>query len=218
VEDNGQNSWPDRLVEALGRIESWLAQHAPRDRGLLNPPAGDDDLAHAENQIGISLPPEVDTWWRWADGATGRPYEPGPLLIPPGFVPYRIVDALQRRTDWMAVARNIAPDLDDLADLIRSSGHQPAGTSCYTWLPSWLPIATDRAGGDLFIDLRDGSDHGCVMRFYEEDGLALTLWPNLTGMASAIAGGLDGHTHVSNSHHSFNPHVENGRLTWRLAT
>jgi cell wall assembly regulator SMI1 len=112
---------------------------------------------------------------------------------------------------------NIAPDHDNLADLIHSSERHPAGISCYTWLPRWLPIAANHAGSDLFIGLRHDPDHGGVMLFYEEDGLALTLWPNLTGMASAIADGLDDHTLVGDSHLSFSPHVENGHLTWRRA-
>ncbi|WP_407667263.1 hypothetical protein OHQ88_10430 [Micromonospora zamorensis] len=61
----------------------------------------------AQEAVGRPLPPELRAWWLYADGAHSGLQVDGGWLIPPGFVPYPIGEALEsRRYGWTATPRN----------------------------------------------------------------------------------------------------------------
>ncbi|MGC3861231.1 SMI1/KNR4 family protein [Micromonospora chersina] len=176
---------------AIGRIDTWLQQHAPRARATLRPPASEADLSAAQEEIGQPLPPDLRAWWSYADGSHSGLEVDGGWLIPPGFVPYPIAEALQSRRLWMEVARKVAP-LDKWDDFVNLENNRPAGTVCETWLPAWLPVATNHGGGNLFVDLRGGPQKGCVMEFYRDTGaLAQLPWADVADMLDDIADRLE---------------------------
>ncbi|WP_084757668.1 SMI1/KNR4 family protein [Micromonospora cremea] len=156
---------------AIGRIDRWLRQHAPRVRAALRPPASEQDLAAVEEAVDQPVPSDLLSWWSDANGAS--PQADSGSLVPPSFVPYSVADALRSRRTSMEVARQIAPiPIAELEAFISSHSSRPAGTRCETWLPAWLPIASDHGGAHLFVDLRSGRRHGCVMQFYRDMGAA----------------------------------------------
>ncbi|MEU4771670.1 SMI1/KNR4 family protein [Micromonospora sp. NPDC023644] len=172
---------------AIRRIDAWLRQHAPRARAVLRPPASETDLAAAQEAVGRQLPPDLRAWWLYADGARFGLDVDGGTLIPPGFVPYSVDQALESRRLWMDVARQLAL-FDQLEAFISSENNRPAGTRCDTWLPAWLPVATNGGGGNLFVDLRGGPKHGCVMEFYRDVGaMAEHEWADMAAMLYDIA-------------------------------
>ncbi|MFF4879500.1 SMI1/KNR4 family protein [Micromonospora sp. NPDC000668] len=191
---------------AVGRIDEWLQQHAPRTRAALRPPASEPDLAAAQEAVGQPLPPDLRAWWLYADGAHFGPQADGGRLIPPGFVPYPIVEALKSRRLWMDVARQIAP-VDQLEAFVNSENSRSAGTRCETWLPAWLPVATNHGGGNLFVDLRGGPKNGCVMEFHRDTGaLAEPVWADVAAMFYDIADRLtENEAQLDNA----------GRIFWR---
>ncbi|WP_433320361.1 SMI1/KNR4 family protein [Micromonospora chersina] len=173
---------------AIGRIDMWLQEHAPRARAALRPPASERDLAAAQEAVGQPLPLDLRAWWLYGDGAHCGPYvgDSG-WLIPPGFVPYSIAEALKSRRLWMDVAREIGPP-EQLEAFVGSENSRPAGTVCHSWLPAWIPVATNHAGGNLFVDLRGGPKYGCVMKFYRDAGaLAEPAWADVAAMLYDIA-------------------------------
>ncbi|GAB3174101.1 cell wall assembly regulator SMI1 [Micromonospora palomenae] len=172
---------------AIRRIDAWLQQHAPRARAVLRPPASETDLVAAQDAVGRQLPPDLRAWWLYADGARFGLDADGGTLIPPGFVPYSVDEALKSRRLWMDVARQLAL-FDQLEAFISSENSRPAGTRCDTWLPAWLPVATNRGGGNLFVDLRGGPKYGCVMEFYRDAGaVAEPEWADMAAMLYDIA-------------------------------
>ncbi|WP_246380644.1 SMI1/KNR4 family protein [Micromonospora jinlongensis] len=176
---------------ALDRIDAWLQQHAPRARAALRPPASEADLVAAQEAVGQPLPPDLRAWWLYADGTHSGLQADGGWLIPPGFAPYPINEALESRRLWMDVARKVAP-LDRWDDFVNSENSRLAATVCETWLPAWLPVATNHGGGNLFVDLRGGPRHGCVMEFHRDTGaLAQPPWADVADMLDDIAERLE---------------------------
>ncbi|MGW5867837.1 hypothetical protein ACWFRJ_37485 [Streptomyces sp. NPDC055239] len=64
----------ERVVEAWGRLESWLREHAPRSHATLLPPATEAEMAQGERLLAtawrpagqepLSFPPELKALWR----------------------------------------------------------------------------------------------------------------------------------------------------------
>lgn len=195
---------------AISRIDAWLHQHAPRARAVLRPPASEPDLAAAQEAVGRPLPPDLRAWWLYADGAQFGLNADGGSLIPPGFVPYSIAEALKSRRVWMDVARQVARQIAPVRQwdaFISSENNRPAGGRCETWLPAWLPVATNQGGGNLFVDLRGGPMYGCVMAFYRDTGaLAEPEWADMAAMLYDIADRLaENEAQLDNA----------GRIFWR---
>ena len=97
---------------------------------------------------------------------------------------------------------------------MRELDDEPAGTAAdIPWLPSWLPIAHDLGGSYLFLDLREGPQHGCVGRSNKEDiSFSGPVWPSVTVMLAETAGALVNGTDVG----GWFPGVEeDGRFGWQ---
>jgi cell wall assembly regulator SMI1 len=161
-------------------MRDWYATNAPAVYATLREPASADQLAQAQQAMGQDLPVDLLAWWELADGVKDEAATAG-SVVPPFYNPYPVASALDSRQDWLATW----PGDDGTAGL--------AGTErTFMWLPSWLPIANNGGGNDLFIDLRPGPLHGCVMEFDRVDGAGgPPLWPNIETMLTAIADALE---------------------------
>ncbi|TQJ22481.1 hypothetical protein FBZ33_2734 [Micromonospora sp. A202] len=53
----------------------------------------------AQEAVGRPLPPDLPAWWLYADGAHSGLRADGGWLIPPGFAPYPIGEALESGHD-----------------------------------------------------------------------------------------------------------------------
>ncbi|MGC4784913.1 SMI1/KNR4 family protein [Micromonospora zamorensis] len=73
----------------------------PGGGAALRPPASEADLVAAQEAVGRPLPPDLRAWWLYANGAHSGLQVDGGWLIPPGFVPYPIGEALESRRLWM---------------------------------------------------------------------------------------------------------------------
>lgn len=225
---------PD-VAESWSRIRAWLATHAPRVLATIRPPASVADLAAVEEAVGVPLPEDLLAWWRIADGASDAHPHPGHLL-PPWFDPYPVATALQRRDTWIEVwhdpdahfggaspqgrmVREImawaGESLPTVEERVAELMAQPAGTPCQgMYLPVWLPIAGSGMGLDLFVDLRPGPLHGCVMQFDRVETAQLEPdWPNVTTMLAEVADALE-HRRAVGRQYPVRAGIEDGRLVW----
>jgi cell wall assembly regulator SMI1 len=170
----------------------------------LGDPVAEDDIALVEALLDRSLPADLLAWWRQSCGATGSVEG---RLIPPGHTPYTIDQAVDHRELMLAIAS--CEDAMETAALVA----EPAGSPCSPcWLPVWLPIAQDGGGNNLFIDLRQGPMHGCVMEWDKyEKALGEPLWPTVAAMLAEIADAVEHGTDIE----GYQPHACNdGTLDW----
>jgi cell wall assembly regulator SMI1 len=199
------------VTESWDRIRTWLGRHAPDALRVINPPAGEDDLLDAEEAVGAALPEDLLTWWRLADGVSGRTGG----LLPTHFDPYPVSHALESRRIWLEVwydEETLVPGWQEYAD---AKSAAPAGTiSPDIWLPAWLPIAGSGGGQDLFVDLRSGPLRGSVAHFDKVSTAGEgPLWPSVAVMLATVADALDqGCTTVGG--HLITVEAEHGHLVW----
>jgi cell wall assembly regulator SMI1 len=196
--------------ESWDTIVDWLGRHTPSELALVRPPATADDLAWAATTVGADLPGELLAWWRRTDGQSGKGH-----LVPPFYSPYPVRAALRSREIWLSAwngaVRGTA--VDEFAAHLAEADRAPAGSPCKgAWLPSWLPIAGDGGGDDLFVDLRPGPARGCVREFLRDDGAGdRTLWTDVGAMLADVAAGLERDVPV----HGYRRWVgDDGALSW----
>jgi cell wall assembly regulator SMI1 len=171
IGDNVDRSWQ--------RILTWLAVHAPAIHAAFREPNG-SDLDRARHVMSTDLPSDLVSWWQAMDGVRDTPGGAA-TFVPPWFRPYSIAEALDSRESWLSIWPRDEVD----------SGL--AGSECrHAWLPDWLPIANNGSGNDLFVDLRPGPLHGCLMEFDRVDGAeGPPLWPSVAVMLADIADALE---------------------------
>ncbi|MFD7097328.1 SMI1/KNR4 family protein [Streptomyces xanthophaeus] len=49
----------DLVQDSWSRIDAWLREHAPRTFATLGPPAGPEEIAAAEEELGVTFPPDL---------------------------------------------------------------------------------------------------------------------------------------------------------------
>jgi cell wall assembly regulator SMI1 len=201
------------VTESWQTIVDWLAQHAPAMHATLRAPATEADLSRAQKELGTPLSDDLLEWWRLADGVNIEAGTAGDL-IPPYFMPtqvgFALADRLERMQMWGdASAEALAYDQPDPA-------LDEAGTQCAAWLPKWIPIAYDNSGDDMFVDLRPGPQHGCVMEFGREGAADQDpTWPSVRTMLADIANALS--TGTTAGPFTCRPRVTSeGHLEWDL--
>ncbi|MDX3659320.1 SMI1/KNR4 family protein [Streptomyces sp. ID05-26A] len=180
-------SWTD--------IEGWIGENAPALHAALLPPSSAVDITDAEESIGYALPDDVSAWWR-RFGGIGETYTHWPL-VPTMWQPHGLTTALRLRTLMSEAISGIAfTTLGEEKDYEAVALREPAGTPCVDiWLPAWLPVAADGSGWELFVDLRAGSRHGCVMEWDKYSGAdSDPLWPSVSAMFDDAARSLRGET------------------------
>ncbi|KAB2344291.1 SMI1/KNR4 family protein [Actinomadura rudentiformis] len=174
--------------ESWDIIVDWLGHHSPPELALIRPPATQKDIRNAERIVGTAFPDDLVAWWRRTDGMADQG-----SLVPPFYSPYSVSAALDRRQVWMTAWNGVMEQANaQFAAYVAQEDQAPAGTPCNgAWLPSWLPIAGDGGGNDLFVDLRPGPAHGCVREFLSDEGAGDTAWwDGVAAMLADIAAGL----------------------------
>lgn len=185
TKDLVQNSW--------NRIDAWLREHAPRTFATLGAPAGPEEIAAAEVELGVTFPPDlVASLLRHngaLDGEEAFRFSTHDRLLS--------VSEIVADTRFM---RNIAEDLD---------GEEAE----HYWIDAYLKFGSYGATADgLTIDCRRGQDsYGAIGRFFDETGTdfgrADSLGEYLAELADHLAGGQDAGAVTFN-----------GRLFWEWAS
>jgi cell wall assembly regulator SMI1 len=197
------------VAVSWARIVAWSRDHAPETAAAIRPAAGSALLDRAEAATGGAWPEDLRAWYRLADGAERT--TAGQLL--PFYLPLPLAAVMEHWTIWQRIWADIAassPHDADWYDTARLEA-EPAGTAAMMFLPSFVPIAEDLCGNDLFVDTRLGPRRGCVTRFVKSDADSWgPAWRSVTAMLAELATALEQGRAVG----GFEPRVEGGRLVW----
>jgi cell wall assembly regulator SMI1 len=105
-----------------------------------------------------------------------------------------VAEADERRAIHLKVAQDTVPPplAAQWEQLMRGCRGDPAGTlypaeAGLRWLPEWLPVAGDGGGGGLFVDLRTGPRHGCVVAYTRTGQGPAPVWPGVREMLTDVA-------------------------------
>lgn len=194
------------LLEQWTRLTEWLHIHAPVTVAGLNPPAAPSRVKAAEHATGQRWAPELHAWFGLHNGSDqGRAF---PQIFP-GFRPITLAEL---EVDWRSL---VSIWSDTAAEFEQREGRrpnsQPAGSTAFTYLPSFIPIAADDTRERLFVDTRPGSDTGCVIEFSGEgtdDGTS--RWPSIASMLRESTDALQAGTACR----GWVPYNEEGQLYW----
>jgi cell wall assembly regulator SMI1 len=201
-----QGSW--------AHVVSWCQDHAPETAAAIRPPADAALLRQAEQATSGSWPEDLRTWYTLADGTQRTPA--GYVL--PFYCPLPLQAVMSHWSMWQEIWADIIAssrneEAEDHYDLARLEA-QPAGTAAWMFLPSFVPIAEDQAGSDMFVDTRSGRLRGCVTEFVKGDADPWgPKWPSVTAMLADLAEGLQAGRPVGR----WLPVVLHGRLDWEVA-
>jgi cell wall assembly regulator SMI1 len=196
------------------RIVNWCHDHAPETAAAIRPPADAALLRHVEQATSGSWPEDLRTWYTLADGTQRTPA--GYLL--PFYCPLPLHSVMSHWSTWQEIWAGIIAsspheDAKGQYDIVRLQA-QPAGTTAWMFLPSFVPIAEDQMGDDMFVDTRSGRLRGCVTEFVKVDLDTWGVkWPSVTAMLADLADGL----HAGRPVGRWQPVVDHGRLSWDVA-
>lgn len=182
----------DQVPALWGEIITWLRRNAPADAGRLRPPASDSLISEVQAAVGCPLPEDVQQWWRQADGAVPVA---GVYLMPPGFAPLSCRDALKDRARWLQIMADLALDEEKNPDDEDLDGEDADEPEFVGFHPRFLPIGDDHCGNFLYVDLRDGPEHGFIKFFDHENDCDPSgfYWRSLTEMLAEIRDALISH-------------------------
>ncbi|MFE2070637.1 SMI1/KNR4 family protein [Streptomyces sp. NPDC059467] len=184
------------LVEdSWDRIDSWLREYAPRTFASLGPPAADDEIRAAQEELNVTFPPDLVASLCRHNGARG-----GAEAFQ--FMTHDRLLGLQEIVEATGFMRSIAADLDE-----------EEAESC--WHHDYLKFGSYKVTADgLTIDCRPGRDsYGVIGRFFDETGTAFGRAGSLGAYLAELAELAD----QSESGKGPSAVVFNGRLIWESA-
>ncbi|MDN3028260.1 SMI1/KNR4 family protein [Streptomyces sp. S.PB5] len=159
------------IPESWARIETWLADNAPRTFAELAPPAERAAIAMAEEAIGLAFPRPLTESLLRHDGTADS------VLLPPFWMmlsTQHIVDT------WKSLTSIHGPERPDaeMGDPEREYGPW--------WHRQWIPFAADGAGDHLVIDLRATRRHGRIGTADHEVGCHFRTHPMWTSLPELL--------------------------------
>ncbi|MEU9554198.1 SMI1/KNR4 family protein [Streptomyces fumanus] len=159
------------VCAAWGRIDTWLAAHAPRTFAELSPPANPAAVERAQREMGLRFPRDLLDSLACHDGTEGWTSLPErPPLSVAGIVEFR--------------RRGMA-----LLERFERQEH-PADGDGPDWHALWVPWA--ESDGDVqVVDLRPGETYGQVGTVHHDEGGLQDTWPSLGAYLTEVADVLE---------------------------
>ncbi|MBT2385321.1 SMI1/KNR4 family protein [Streptomyces sp. ISL-11] len=168
-----------------------LAARAPRAMQALRPPAQEADMQRLRGTLRCELSADLAATLQECDGAS----EPNGRFLPGS---YRLLGCDEIVEQYVM-----------LNTLLDELGESMVG---YWWHPEWVPFATHIASDCLFVDMREGEDHGRIGEFRHEDH-ADGIWSSFAVMLHEVAQALQSGRAVR----EYVPTVVEGELAWEWA-
>ena len=153
---------PDDVRDLWRSISAILAENASKTAACLNGSVNETDLDELRECVRVGIPDALLQSLSCHDGMQPKPLEA--RLFPPMFIPYSAARMTRSYMVWQEVAEV------EFGSSFEDEGI--AGDEASTFSPLFLPIATDTAGDEYFIDLRHGDLHACIKRWYQSSGAA----------------------------------------------
>ncbi|MFE5861663.1 SMI1/KNR4 family protein [Streptomyces virginiae] len=182
----------DLVQDSWNRIDEWLREHAPRTFATLGPPAGHEEIAAAQEELGVTFPPDLVASLLRHNGALEG------------------VEAFRFSThDRLLAVSEIVRDTESMRSIAEDLDEEEAE---FYWIHDYLKFGSYGATADgLTIDCRRGQDsYGAIGRFFDETGTdfghASSLGGYLAELADQLESGQDGGAVTFN-----------GRLFWEWA-
>jgi cell wall assembly regulator SMI1 len=194
------------VERSWARITSWLEQNAPATAAKIRRAAPESARAASEASFPTAWPADLRDWYALQDGESMQKLW---RCVLPHWEILSVVDVVSQAETWLGFADHAAGEDDEGID----APSPDAGQSVLAFLPDFVPIAGDGCGNTLFVDLRPGSEHGCVSEFEAEDGMSGPTWPSVTRMLEDLADSLESGRECD----GWLPSVEEGELSWDLA-
>ncbi|MFD4693506.1 SMI1/KNR4 family protein [Streptomyces sp. NPDC058463] len=162
----------DLVQDSWTRIDAWLREHAPRTFATLRPPAGDEEIAAAQEELGVTFPPDLVASLLRHNGALEGPeafrFSTGDRLLG--------VSGTLRDTEFM-----------------RGIDQGPDGEAEDYWLRSYVKFGSyDVTSDGLLMDCRTERDSfGAIGRFFDETGTRFGQADSLGGYLAELADMLE---------------------------
>jgi cell wall assembly regulator SMI1 len=149
-----------RLTEALldQLAAQWGRHDAPIARRLA-PGLSDAEVDELAEPLGLTVPPEARTWWRWHNGAHDA------FIVTSGG---KAFSSLERCLSRAAEMREIAREVPRAYGLSPREADEMA-RGVWNW--DWLPLCEDGLGGMLVLGtaVDDPSREVCPVRYRSND-------------------------------------------------
>ena len=164
------------LILTVGLLEElearWRAQQAPIAR-YLQPGISEEEMAELVEPLGMTIPSEVRTWYRWHNGAaeTGRG-----------------IDREMCGTGWkfFLLQRAIEEALEQGARALEVCKGDEAEAERILWKSAWLPLADNHHGGVMFVEGRAQSDPSPTPVFYTEPQFGTQVPPPAPSLGQVV--------------------------------
>ncbi|MFD6067990.1 SMI1/KNR4 family protein [Amycolatopsis lurida] len=168
------------------RITAWLRVHTPVTAATLRPPASADDVRAVQDAVGRPFPDDLLAWWRLMDGVDDADYRTA-FTVPGVYMPLTVARV---REEWAGLSAY--PD----QDCCSPDGHhqRAAGDPVLGFCTALLPVCRAVDGAVLAVDLRPGTDHGCVMDWMAQAGAHRPTWAGISAMLTDTAVRLERYT------------------------
>lgn len=162
----------DLVHASWTRIDAWLREHAPRTFATLRPPARDEEIAAAQEELGVTFPPDLVASLLRHNGALEGP------------------EAFRFSTgDRLLGVSGILGDTGFMRGFDQGIDGEVEGY----WLRSYVKFGSyDVTSDGLLVDCRTGRDSfGAIGRFFDETGTSFGEADSLGGYLAELAGKLE---------------------------
>jgi hypothetical protein len=203
-QSHGYDLGMEDLARAWKEYLDVVAVEAPVTRAALLP-AGDLDVDVARQTLGVSLLPDLVTWFG-LHGGSGYTFDCAILPFCTALdLPSAVSESVMIRDIWQEGGQNLDVDLED-------EEARTAGSVVCTWPDEYLLIGANGAGGGLFVDQRPGPRQGCVRWWdkVEADNSGELAAVSLLHLITDLAPAIRNRTPIA----SWVPEVVDGVLDW----
>ncbi|WP_406413005.1 SMI1/KNR4 family protein [Streptomyces halstedii] len=162
----------DLVQASWTRIDAWLREHAPRTFATLRPPAGEDEIAAAQEELGVTFPPDLVASLLRHNGA---PEGPEAFRFSTGDRPLGVSGILGDTGFMRGIDQGIDGETEDY------------------WLHDYVKFGSyDGTSDGLLVDCRTGRDSfGSIGRFFDETGTGFGEADSLGEYLAESAGKLE---------------------------
>lgn len=172
------------MGEIWGKIDAWLAVHAPQVLATLNAGATDAQIAEAEATLAIQFPEDMKAAYRIHNGQANNDY---------GLMDGREFLSLARIVDEWQVWKELLDDGTFQTDEGEDQGCAPAlGIRNVWWSAQWIPLTYDGSGNHDCLDMSpaEGGTVGQIITMWHDDPIREIVAPSFQAWLQQYALGL----------------------------
>ena len=138
------------MEELIQRLDSWLRQNRPDYYKKLLPGLTEQELTDLEKELGVELPADFKTFYRWRNGQAENQF-----------------DSLVSNFMWMNI-RSVIQSLNGMNEIMAENDFHP-----YWWRAKWMPFLTNEHDTEYCLDLEGSFTEvkGQILLFLNDDAI-----------------------------------------------